>query len=220
MIETKTERGQQTRERLLEAALQLFAQHGYHGASMRQIAEAAEMAVGGIYNHFRSKEEILTAVILAWHPLDLLLSALVETEGQTLEEFIRNAVHRFLDTFAARPELLRIFMIELFEFDGAHMPHFFELVGDKVMLIHARLTALDARLQALSPLTFARIFLGSVLGFYISGRLLSKLPTPYANQIGAPDDLVQLLIVGLTAPGGALVCGDNDDDTTMATITR
>lgn len=195
--ETKTERGQQTRERLLEAALQLFAKHGYHGASMRQIADAADVAVAGIYNHFRNKEEVLTAVILAWHPLKLIMPALAEAEGQTLETFIHNAAQQFIDTFAARPELLRIFMIELFDFDGAHLPHLFELMGEKAILVHERLTHVHPQLKSLPPLAFARIFLGMLLGFYVSGKLLSKLPSPHADEIGTLDDLVQILVHGL-----------------------
>jgi len=196
-METKTERGQLTRERLLEAALKLFAEHGYHGASMRQIADAAGVAVGGIYNHFRNKEEILTAVILAWHPLNLIMPALAETEGKTVEEFVRNAAEQFMETFRARPELLRIFMIELFDFDGAHLPQFFQTMGPKVLLFHERMAAVDERLRPLLPLTLARLFLGALIGFYISGRLLRKLPPPHGQQIGDIEDLVQVLVHGL-----------------------
>ncbi|MCB0107354.1 MAG: TetR/AcrR family transcriptional regulator [Caldilineaceae bacterium] len=220
--ETKTERGQQTRNRLLEVALQLFAEHGYHGASMRQIAEAADVAVGGIYNHFRNKEEILTGVILTWHPLMLIMPTIAETEGQTLEEFIGNAAQQFLDTFAARPELLRIFMIELFDFDGAHLPHLFQQMGPLAMNFHARLSALDARLRPLHPLAFVRIFLGTLIGFYISGKLLRKLPAPHDQAIGTLDDLVQILVHGLLSTktphmAEALndLCGDNDDNTSV-----
>ncbi|MCB0079823.1 MAG: TetR/AcrR family transcriptional regulator [Caldilineaceae bacterium] len=200
-IEAKTERGQQTRERLLDAAVRLFAEHGYHGASMRQIAESADVAVGGIYNHFRNKEEILTAVILAWHPLNLILPALATTEGQTLAEFIHNAAQHSVATFTARPELLRIFMIELLDFDGQHLPQLFVTMGPKAISIHERLVALDERLAHLSPLAFTRIFLGTLIGFYISGRLLRRLPPPHGEQIGTVDDLVQIFMYGLTSLG-------------------
>jgi AcrR family transcriptional regulator len=196
-METKTDRGQQTRERLIAAALELFATHGYHGASMRQIAEAADVAVGGIYNHFRNKEEILIAVILAWHPLQLIMPALAQTEGATLESFIGNAARQFITTFTERPELLRIFMIELFEFDGAHLPQMFETMGPKVVIFTERLAALDERLRPLSPLAFMRIFLGALIGFHIAGLLLRKLPAPHGEQIGTLDDLVTVLVHGL-----------------------
>ena len=203
MTEMKTERGLQTRERLLEAALHLFAEHGYHGASMRQIADAADVAVGGIYNHFRNKEEILTAVILTWHPLLLIMPNMVAIEGLSLEDFVRNAAQQFLQTFEERPALLRIFMIELFDFDGRHLPDFFQVMGPTAAQFHQRLCALDPRLHALAPLAFIRIFLGTLIGFYISGRLLRKLPPPHGEQIGTLEDVVEMLVQGLIVKGAA-----------------
>ena len=47
----------------LRAALGVFAQHGYHGASIRSIAEAAGLSVPGLYHHHRSKQAILAAVV-------------------------------------------------------------------------------------------------------------------------------------------------------------
>lgn len=47
----------------LRAALGVFARHGYHGASIRMIAEAAGLSVPGVYHHYRSKQAILAAVV-------------------------------------------------------------------------------------------------------------------------------------------------------------
>ena len=196
-MDTKVTKGQQTREKLLEAALVQFTATGYHGASMRQIAETAGVAVGGIYNHFSSKEEILKAVILAYHPLNFILPALAKTEGETLEAFLRNAAEQLLNALAEQPTLLNIFMIELLEFEGAHLPELFEVLWPKVQIFAQRLTTLDTRLRPLPPLTIVRLFLGSLVGFYITGRILSKLPMPQSQQIGTIDDLVTVLTHGL-----------------------
>jgi len=50
------------RDQLLEAAARLFAEQGFHAASMRDIAKAAGMLSGSIYYHFESKDELLLAV--------------------------------------------------------------------------------------------------------------------------------------------------------------
>lgn len=47
----------------LRAALQVFAENGYHGASIRSIAEAAGLSVPGLYHHYRSKQALLAAVV-------------------------------------------------------------------------------------------------------------------------------------------------------------
>ncbi len=72
-------RGEQTRTTILQVAHDLFIKQGYHGTSMRQIAQQANLALGGLYNHFSSKEQVFKAVFLAFHPyhevLPLIASA-------------------------------------------------------------------------------------------------------------------------------------------------
>ena len=201
-MDTRITKGQQTRERLIEAALQQFAATGYHGASMRQIAETAGVAVGGIYNHFSSKEEILKAVILAYHPVNIILPTLAKTEGETLEAFLHDAATQLLNALTERPTLLNIFMIELLEFEGAHLPELFTELWPKVQRFGQRLVALDPRLHRLPPLTIVRLFLSALVGFYITGGVLSKLPLPPGQRIGTVDDLVAVLLHGFLADSG------------------
>lgn len=47
----------------LRAALSVFARHGYHGTSIRAIAEAAGLSVPGLYHHFPSKQAILAGIV-------------------------------------------------------------------------------------------------------------------------------------------------------------
>ncbi len=56
-------RRRQTRERLLEAALSLFALHGVDGVSINEITEAADLGFGTFYNHFESKEALHAALL-------------------------------------------------------------------------------------------------------------------------------------------------------------
>src|SRR3989442_11977184 len=61
-------RADRTRRRILDAGLRLFSDYGYEGASMDDIALELEATKGLLYHYFRSKQEILTA-ILKEHPL-------------------------------------------------------------------------------------------------------------------------------------------------------
>lgn len=51
------------REEILDAAAEIFARHGYEGASMQQIADLAELSVGKLYTHFDGKEAIYREVL-------------------------------------------------------------------------------------------------------------------------------------------------------------
>ncbi len=55
-------RAHNRRREILDAAARLFASHGFHAASMREIAAAAGMLPGSLYYHFPSKDELLLAV--------------------------------------------------------------------------------------------------------------------------------------------------------------
>jgi AcrR family transcriptional regulator len=57
----KTRKGEQTRERILDTALELFRTKGYGDTTMRQIAEAAGVAVGNAYYYFASKDQLILA---------------------------------------------------------------------------------------------------------------------------------------------------------------
>lgn len=50
---------------LQQAALGVIAAHGYHGASIRMIAEAASLSVPGLYHHYLSKQAILASIVQA-----------------------------------------------------------------------------------------------------------------------------------------------------------
>jgi len=56
-------RKQETRTRLLDAALRLMAKKGMEGVTINEITEAADVGFGSFYNHFESKEAIYAALI-------------------------------------------------------------------------------------------------------------------------------------------------------------
>lgn len=54
--------GNAARDRVLDAAVDLFAQQGYDGTSVAQVIERASLTKGGFYHHFASKEALLYEV--------------------------------------------------------------------------------------------------------------------------------------------------------------
>ncbi|MGQ0434070.1 MAG: TetR/AcrR family transcriptional regulator [Microthrixaceae bacterium] len=63
---TQGERRAETRQRLLDAAAELFAQRGIDASSVDAIAERAERTSGAIYDHFDGKEGLLFALLESW----------------------------------------------------------------------------------------------------------------------------------------------------------
>lgn len=62
MSAEKKTKGEATRERLLDIALRLFAQHGFEATTMRDIADAAGLSLGATYRHYARKEDLVLAL--------------------------------------------------------------------------------------------------------------------------------------------------------------
>jgi AcrR family transcriptional regulator len=58
-------RGRESRARIRDAALELFREHGFDGATLRAIGARAGMGASSIYRHVRSKEELLVEELAA-----------------------------------------------------------------------------------------------------------------------------------------------------------
>ncbi len=60
----KASEARDTRTEILNAALELFADKGFYGVSIRDVARATGVGVSALYHHFPSKEELFEAVVL------------------------------------------------------------------------------------------------------------------------------------------------------------
>src|SRR5712691_9354782 len=60
---TRAESRRRTRVHLLEAAVEVFARRGFHGASVEEVAEVAGYTKGAVYSNFTSKDELFLAVL-------------------------------------------------------------------------------------------------------------------------------------------------------------
>jgi AcrR family transcriptional regulator len=69
-------KGEQTKEYILQKAAQLFNERGYYGASMSDIMAVTGMEKGGIYNHFKSKDDL--AVQSYEYAIDLMRQAFAQ----------------------------------------------------------------------------------------------------------------------------------------------
>ncbi|MGW1075422.1 ScbR family autoregulator-binding transcription factor [Streptomyces sp. NPDC002537] len=65
MTELKQERAVRTREAIIRAAAEMFDELGFHGASISMIMQRAGVTQGGMYFHFKSKQALAQAVMLA-----------------------------------------------------------------------------------------------------------------------------------------------------------
>lgn len=185
----------QTKEILIEAAYTLFVEQGYHGTSMRHIAKRANLALGGIYNHFDNKEEVFKAVVLAYHPFVLALPELTAVEGTSAAEFLRNAAHIIIQEIEKRPEVVNIVFIEMIELKGQHLDELGAQILPKAAGFAPQLFAFADQLRNVSPVVILRSFAGLIFSYFVTSKLLAN--TALANDSGTLDEFIDLYLHGV-----------------------
>ncbi len=95
-----TEHGLDQRQKIIDAALRVFAQQGFHKASIKQIAvEAGIKSPALIYWYFKDKRELLSTMtqdLLPFRTMDIEVTSLLEQEPEVLLPIL---LRKILDTF-------------------------------------------------------------------------------------------------------------------------
>jgi AcrR family transcriptional regulator len=106
----RQQQGEETRQRILDATIEIAAERGYEGTSMSQIAERAGVSMSSIYWHFADKDAVIAAVLQRSHDrwfADATLYALPR-QGEPLGADLVDAVRRDIIALTRHPEFLRL----------------------------------------------------------------------------------------------------------------
>lgn len=82
---------EQTQERIVEASVKLFVEKGYEQTTIQDILDVLSLSKGGLYHHFKSKEEILEAVKQkrAQYAADMLCDFIENTKAENAKEKLK-----------------------------------------------------------------------------------------------------------------------------------
>lgn len=95
------------RAALLEAALELFAENGFHGSPTSLIAERAAVGVGTIYRYFKDKDELIGELHRQLHARAVTWVCEGYREDQPVRERFLFLMTRLLRLFLAEPKVFR-----------------------------------------------------------------------------------------------------------------
>jgi AcrR family transcriptional regulator len=105
-------RGEATAARILDAAEDLFAEHGYHGTTLRDVANRVGLRIPSLYNHFASKDALYAAVLARGiGPVVELLSELARAPEAERND-PRRVIEPIMRLLAERPRLPRLVLHE------------------------------------------------------------------------------------------------------------
>ena len=116
-----------SKKAILESAAQVIRQKGFHGASMADIAEAAQLQKASLYHHFRSKQEILLELLdRALEMVTARMSAVMALDVPS-DEKLRLAMRAYLRTLSEQGDLVSVLLLEHRsldpEFHSRHIPN-------------------------------------------------------------------------------------------------
>jgi len=143
---------------LLNAALELFAEKGFHGAPTSQLAQRAGVGVGTIYRYFTDKDELIREL---YHEVRERVHSRVFADpsaGQPLRERYLRAMSRLLRFFLANP--LEFRFMEQYYFspfsgdDDCAAPEENETVRQMLITARAEQVVKEAHISVLQALAF------------------------------------------------------------------
>ncbi len=186
MSQTVTPRRSQTRERLIDSAVSLFAEKGVLGASVEEICERAEFTRGAFYSNFADKDELCLAVLRRQAARELAATeqavAALPTGAlgaSTIQELVDSALSVFL---AAQPrtdqDLVASLELRLYAIRKPELrPAFLALADEMVVQIGELLATAVARVgsRLLLPMAQAIDLLHAVYAHSGSSALLHGL---------------------------------------------
>ena len=197
MVEETQTKGEATRLAVEDAAVELFMEHGYHATSMRQIAERADLALGGIYNHFKSKDEIFEAIIVDKHPYKKILPLVLKAQGENIEDLLKNAMQTAITEFGREPYYIKLMMIELVEFNGKHGALLLKEIAPKVLPVFEKIVKTRKNLRVTNPAMLMRIFFGMVLSYFMTDMIMSNSMVGVLMPKNPMDIYVDVILHGV-----------------------
>ena len=194
--QTPMNKNERTRQKILDAAYGLFLDQGFHATSMRQIADKSGVALGGIYNHFKSKDVIFTAIIADKHPYHQIIPLLASIEGETVDDFVSQAAHRLVGALGDNPDFLNIMLIEIVEFKAVHVPSLFESLFPQIRQIGMQMKQFEGQIRPIPVELLMRAFLGMFFSYYITQIMLAGL-LPSGMQKDSLELFVDIFLNGV-----------------------
>jgi AcrR family transcriptional regulator len=159
------------KEKLLGASMRLFLRKGYAGTTVNEIATLAGVSKGGLYWHFKSKEEIIDAILDRYHDqfVEEVTKKVKDCDGDFVTKF--RAFYRFSTEFARdNRELLLVFTTLLVEFAGTEteLERRMKRIHDAYTLTIQSLLEEGIRdgavAKEIDPIIYARIFSSTLVG--------------------------------------------------------
>jgi len=101
------------RRAILHAALRVFAEKGYHGCRIADVARQAGVAYGLVYHYFRNKDELLESVLEEQWAILIGAIRSIANGGGPASEKVASVIRFTMDVFRTAPAAVRVLILEV-----------------------------------------------------------------------------------------------------------
>jgi TetR/AcrR family transcriptional regulator, fatty acid metabolism regulator protein len=185
--------------RILDAATRVFARQGFNRATIRDVARAAGIADGTIYNYFANKDDLLIGLLDRLNDTERRPAGLAQAAQAPLADSVRAYLRERVEALWSNADLFRAVLPELLANPDLRKRYYDEVIAPTMTLSEGVLRGLIASgiIRDLDPPLSMRIVAGSVLGVLVLQLLGDE--TLVARWPEIPDVLADLLLPGLLA---------------------
>lgn len=171
--------------KILEAAIEIFAEKGFVSTSTNEIAKKANVAEGTIFRYFKTKKDLLKSIIkptlvktIAPFEMDRLSKAVFHLEYETFEDFLKALIKNRMDFAKKNTAVIKIIIQEIpFQDDmQVELKRLFkEKMYPKVAVVLQSFID-KGQISEMSVPTILRLIISSVVGLVISTVVLGDSP--------------------------------------------
>ncbi len=173
-----------TRERVLEAALGVFSEKGFHVATMDEVAERAGVGKGTLYRHFANKETLFTELVRQrLEELEMKARTILDGQDDVLT-MIAKYIRVYFEFFDRNQRLYRLIVQERHDLGGQVQDLYLKQVKRRILVLRRKVFEAGQK-GVLKPLDFETVFYG-VMGFIhgiIQKWLAHECSYPLADEV-------------------------------------
>lgn len=203
MAELATSKKQTVKQqRIIESAIELFAEKGYANTSTAEIAKLAEVAEGTIFKHYGTKDNLLLSIIVPYLKdffpamADEVFKEIMSQEISTFEGFFKALFKNRIEFIQENKEIFQVVIKEIMykeDLKNELLPHFFANISGRLIktieLFKDRGELIDLPSERILKMLVT--FIG---GFFVSRFVL--LPN-YIISDEEVEDVVQFVMEGI-----------------------
>ncbi len=190
-----------TRERILEAAIELFAEKGFNGTTTKEIAEAAEVNESLIFRHFSTKRDLYGAIIEKKIDEEPGIEHPIQTYKDTKDDYLifKSIAERMLDKCGNDPSFIRLLHFSALEghelsdmFFNTYVEYVDMLLSD---YIEGRIK--EGAFKNVNALYASQAFIGMVVNHIIVKELFGEKKRNKINNEELVETFVTVFLDGI-----------------------